>query len=57
MTKCDYCGNEFHEYDLERRMFAKGKVRYMCYKCRDKCDKELKEHKVADMKRKGMIGE
>lgn len=55
--KCDYCGREYSEYDLTRRMFAKGKVRYMCYKCKGKGDNEVKKHKVAGMEKKGLIGE
>ena len=54
--KCDYCGEELEEYDLERRMFAKGKVRYICYKCRAKGENEVRKHKVAGMEKHGLIG-
>ena len=57
MKKCDYCGEEFEEYDLERRMFAKGRVKYICYKCRSKGEDEQRKHKVAEMERKKLIGE
>lgn len=57
MKKCDECGEEYHEYDLERRMFARGRVKYICYKCRCKGENELRKHKVAEMERKKLIGE
>ncbi len=55
--KCDYCKEEYEAFDLERRMFAKGKVRYICYKCRGKGENELKKLKIAGMEKKGLIGE
>lgn len=55
--KCDFCGKDFNKYDLERKMFGKGRVKYMCYRCKGKCDIELKKHKVAGMEKKGLIGE
>ncbi len=55
--KCDYCGEEYEEFDLERKMFAKGKVRYICYKCKSKGEEELKKHKVKSMEKHKLIGE
>ena len=55
--KCDYCGKEYEEYDLTRRMFARGRVKYMCYKCQAKGDNEVKKHKVAGMEKYGLIGD
>lgn len=54
---CDYCGKEYEEYDLRRMMFAKGQVRYMCFKCQSKGDNEVKKHKVAGMEKNGLIGD
>ena len=55
--KCDFCGEEYQEYELERRMFAKGKTRYICYKCRNIGNYEVKKLKVDGMIKKGLIGE
>ena len=38
-------------------MFARGRVKHICYKCRDKGERELKKLKIAGMERKGLIGE
>jgi hypothetical protein len=57
MKTCDYCGEEYPDYDLERKMYAKGKIRLMCYKCRAKGENEVKKHKVKSMEKKGLIGD
>lgn len=57
MKKCDECGEEYHEYDLERRMFARGRVKYICYKCRRLGDEELRKSKIRMMEKQGRIGE
>lgn len=57
MAKCDYCGKEYHVYDLQRRMGARGKVKYICYKCIALGDSEVKKHNIAGMERKGLIGD
>lgn len=54
--KCDCCGKELDECDLERKMFAKGKVRYICFKCKALGESEVRKHKVAGMEKKGLIG-
>lgn len=46
MKKCDYCGEEYKEYDLERIPTYGGRYKLMCYKCKAKGDKELHEHKL-----------
>lgn len=56
MRKCDYCGNEYHEYDLYP-VLAYRRTRYMCYRCRAKGNNELKKIKIAGMEKKGLIGE
>jgi len=45
MRKCDYCGNECHEYDLYP-VLAYRRTRYMCYRCRAKGNNELKKVKI-----------
>ena len=57
MKKCDYCGEEVLEYDLERVMLARGRIKYMCYKCKAKGENELKKRKVAGMEKHGLIGD
>lgn len=57
MKKCDYCGEDYEEYDLERRMFAKGRVKYICYKCKAHGENEVKKLKVAGMEKHGLIGD
>jgi hypothetical protein len=57
MKKCDYCGKECEEYDLERRMFARGRVKYICYKCRRLGDEELRKSKIKIFEKQGRIGD
>lgn len=57
MKKCDECGEEYHEYDLERRMFARGRVKYICYKCRSKGAIEASRVKMAGMEKHHRLGE
>lgn len=55
--KCDYCNEEYKAYDLQRRMCAKGRVKYICYRCIALGDSEVKKHKITGMERKGLIGD
>lgn len=57
MVKCDYCGKECIEYDVERLTTYRGKARWICYRCKAQGNLEVKKLKVAGMEKKGLIGD